>query len=75
MTAIDYDATVTLMVHDRATLIPSVSRTTTLAEALRTVVEKWTDREQAEIYLATDAGPITSLADIQAIYTRPDFPR
>jgi hypothetical protein len=75
VTAIDYDATVTLMVHDRATLIPAVSRTTTLAEAVQTVVDKWMDPERAEIYLATDAGPITSLAEVQAIYTRADFPR
>ena len=75
MTAIDYDATVTLMVHDRATLIPAVSKTTSLAEAVRIVIEKWTKQQQAEIYLATEAGPITSLAEVQAIYSRPDFPR
>ena len=74
MTAIDYEAPVTLMVHDRATLIPSVAKITTLAEAVRTIVEKWTATQQAEIYLATEAGPITTLADIEAIYRRPDFP-
>ena len=75
MTAIDYDATVTLMVHDRATLIPAVSRTTTLADAVRTVVEKWTQQQEADIYLATEVGPITSLSEVEAIYARPDFPR
>ena len=75
VTAIDYDATVTMMVHDRATLIPSLAKTTTLAEAVRIIVENWTEQQQAEIYLATEAGPITSLAEVQAIYSRPDFPR
>jgi hypothetical protein len=47
----------------------------TLAEAVRTVVEKWDLRQQKTVMILREGNAIVSLDEIRDIYDRPDFPR
>jgi hypothetical protein len=47
----------------------------TLAEAVRTVVEKWNLRQQKTVMILREGNAIVSLDEIRDIYDRPDFPR
>ena len=71
----DYDEPAALLAFDHDTLRPGRIRTTTLADAVRTVVEEWTGERLVDVFIATPTGPIQGLEEVRAIYERRDFAR
>jgi hypothetical protein len=71
---IDYNEPATLMAYGQDKLVPQQTQVTTLAEAVRTVVEDWGGESPLDIFIATAHGPVQGLDAVQAIYRREDFP-
>ncbi len=75
MSAQDYNEPATLLAYGRDDLIlPGQKRTTTLAEAVRTVIEEWTGEQLIDVFIASSSEAISGLEAVRAIYDHKDFP-
>jgi hypothetical protein len=71
---LDYSEPATLLTYSRDTVLPGKTRITTLADAVRTIVETWEGEQLTDVFIATPSGAIEDLDAVRAIYDRPDFP-
>jgi len=72
---LDYDEPAMLLAYDDAdSVLPGRQRTTTLAQAVRTIVEEWSGDQLIEVFIATPSRPIGGLAQVRAIHDRQDRP-
>lgn len=72
---LNYTDRATLLAYRKDGVLPDERRTTTLEDAVRTVIETWTGQQLVDVFIATPSGPIEGLEAVRAIYDRADFPR
>lgn len=74
MSPLDYSEPATLQLYGQDRLVPRRTQFTTLAEAIRIVVEDVVAEPLADVFIATSQGAIQGIESARAIYLREDFP-